>query len=150
MAAVTSRDALRHTLGVTTQFRWRVGDGRAPARLTLSVSAQRNDADGRNFEFEGALGTAQLELPLLPPRPQRLLGDLQLQVMASVLDVDYEAIGGLPKRRELRWNTTAGVSAMLGPLGRLDLSYTHLDIGSNQVEHAARRNLVRLGLTHSF
>ena len=148
--ATTSRDALRHTLGVTSQWTLPSPAGaRAPARLSLSASAQRNSADGSDFEFAGAVYGATLDLPITV-RSAATFSGLGLQASVSSVDIDYDDFGALPKRSDRRLTASVTLFAQLTPLGQLDLSFTRFAIDSNRPEFEASRNLLRFGITHSF
>lgn len=147
---VTSRNALRHTLGFTSQLLLPSPVGaRAPTRLSLSASAQRNDADGSDFEFAGVVYGMQLEVPLTA-RSAAAFSDLGMQLSVSSVDIDYDDFAALPKRSDQRLTASLALSALWNPLGRLDLSYTRFVIDSNRPEYEASRNLLRFGVTYSF
>jgi hypothetical protein len=149
--ALSSRDALRYSLGLTSEHRFASPAGpRAPARLRLSVGTQRNDADGTNYQYAAWIGSLDLTLPLRAPRAAGAFRDLALQFAVNGSDADYADFEPPVDRIDRRVLATLGLTTQLGALGRLDLSYSWLAIESNLAQYEARRQLVRVGFTHSF
>jgi hypothetical protein len=149
--ALNSRDALRYSLGLTSEHRFASPAGaRAPARLRLSVGAQRNEADGSNYQYSAWIGSLDLTLPLRAPRAAGAVRDLALQFAVNGSDADYADFEPPVDRIDRRLLATLGLTTQLGALGRLDVSYSWLAIESNLAQFAARRQLVRVGFTHSF
>lgn len=147
---ITSRNALRQTLGLTSQWLFAApARARTPARLALTLSSQRNAADGSDFEFQGAVYGAQLDLPL-SARSNKAFSDWGLQLALSLVDVDYDDFQALPARRDRRLTGSLMLRTQLRALGALDFTYSRLDFDSNRAEFAAQRNLLRLGITHTF
>jgi hypothetical protein len=149
--SLSSRDALRYGFSLASEWRLAsVAGAHAPARLRLSLGAQRNAADGSNYEYAALIGSAELTLPLRASRSRRAFGDLALLFSVSGMDADYDDFQPPVDRIDRRLFATLGLATELKSVGRLDLSYSWLAIESNLGPFEARRQLVRLGYTHSF
>ena len=136
--ATTSRDATQHRIGLYGTYTLR------PNRrfLTLGGSYRKNDADGRNFEFDSYGVSARFRT--------KVKGPVWLSITGAYSSDDYTRFTVTPARDQgiafvrgvLMWHVTQKLT--------VDLSYSYTDANSDRSEFEVERNTVAIGATYAF